>query len=226
MALDARQRAYAQHALAGLPRPLRLLVFSRDGFCPACETAEAEAAELADLVPDIAVNVVPEQAEDAHHRLDAFGIEDLPALAIATGDGQRPDNGIRFYGFPSGCSFTAFVDAMRRAAFGEAAVGPTLASWLAARQKPLRLEVFVTPGCAHCAPVVSEVTRLAQAAPAIVRADIIDATEFPERARAAGVQGVPLTVVDGHIRFEGSLLEAALLQHLQSRVATPTNSPP
>ncbi len=46
-----------------------------------------------------------------------------------------------------------------------------------------------------------------------VTAEVIEATEFPQRARAHGVRGVPKTVInDGAAEFVGALPERAQIE--------------
>lgn len=215
MGLDPRQRAYAAHALAALPRKVRLVLFTKAGFCPSCEAAEAAAEELASLTTALHVDVIPENAEDANFRLQAFGIDRLPALALTTG-GEEPDNGIRFYGLPADCLWEAFVDTIRRVAEGGAELGPHTAAYLAQLRSPLRLQVFVTPACAYCPPMVALAAAMALASQR-VRSEIIDALAFPDLARRYGVQGVPLTVINDQIYLEGSVPEDVLLAELTAR---------
>lgn len=46
----------------------------------------------------------------------------------------------------------------------------------------------------------------------LVRADVIEISEFPELALRYGVVGVPMTVVNEGIRLKGSLSEVNLLE--------------
>lgn len=47
-----------------------------------------------------------------------------------------------------------------------------------------------------------------------VRADMIEATEFPELSDRYGVYGVPLTVVNEQVRFEGGAPEPYFIPRL------------
>ena len=49
-----------------------------------------------------------------------------------------------------------------------------------------------------------------------VRADVIEATEFPALADKYGVYGVPKVVLNETRSFEGALPEAAFLQHVMA----------
>jgi hypothetical protein len=49
-----------------------------------------------------------------------------------------------------------------------------------------------------------------------VRADVIEATEFPALADRYGVYGVPKVVLNETYSFEGALPEAAFLKHVMA----------
>jgi predicted DsbA family dithiol-disulfide isomerase len=53
----------------------------------------------------------------------------------------------------------------------------------------------------------------------LIRADMVEATEFPELAEKYDVMGVPRTVINDKFFIEGAVPEAALLKKLQSAVA-------
>ena len=52
----------------------------------------------------------------------------------------------------------------------------------------------------------------------LVRADMIEAIEFPHLANKYQVYGVPLTVINEQVRVEGAVPEARLMQELQHAV--------
>lgn len=58
----------------------------------------------------------------------------------------------------------------------------------------------------------------------LIRADMIEATEFPELSQRYAVYGVPLTVANDQVRFEGGAPEPyfipSLLQQLGVAVET------
>ncbi len=48
----------------------------------------------------------------------------------------------------------------------------------------------------------------------LIRADMIEATEFPELSQRYAVYGVPLTVANDKVRFEGGAPEPYFIPHL------------
>lgn len=51
-----------------------------------------------------------------------------------------------------------------------------------------------------------------------IRADMVEATEFPELSQRYGVYGVPLTVANENVRFEGGAPEPYFIPHLMEQL--------
>jgi glutaredoxin-like protein len=217
--LGPREADKVREYFGQLPRGVRLITFRRNE-CESCDALEQLARELADLSPNLAADVVTE-GEDTAETFAAFGIEQVPALAVSAGDGAAPDNGIRFYGFPGGYEFESLLDAITRVAANDAGLSPELAEEVQdADAAPRHVRVFVTPTCPYCPRMVKLAHRMALLNPS-VRADMVDALEFPELAQRYGVRGVPLTVVDDEIMIEGAVPEQHLLQQLRDHRPVP-----
>lgn len=56
-----------------------------------------------------------------------------------------------------------------------------------------------------------------------VRADVIEANEFPDLVRRYGVRGVPKVVINDRVEFVGALPEQYFVEHLKSAVAVEEN---
>jgi glutaredoxin-like protein len=207
--LEAAERNYVRERLGELPRAVRLTLFTRDG-CEACQASEQLARELTEVVPGLSLQLVGEEDRELVQR---YGIDKWPALAVEPAEAAGPANGIRFYGFPGGYEFDSLLEAVRRVSRGEPGLGSDLVQYLAGRVEPLRLQVFVTQTCPWCPRMVQLAHRMALASPR-VRAEMIDAAEFPRLAALYGVQGVPLTVIDGRVRVVGAVPEGRLLAEL------------
>jgi protein-disulfide isomerase len=62
--------------------------------------------------------------------------------------------------------------------------------------KPLVLQVFVTPSCPYCPRAVLLAHQMAMENPQMIRAEGVEAMEFPELADRFNVHGVPQTVIN------------------------------
>jgi len=81
---------------------------------------------------------------------------------------------------------------------------------LAQLTQPLHLQVFTTPTCPYCPPAVRMAYQFAMESD-LVRADGIEATEFPDLAEKFRVFAVPRTIINGEAHVEGSLPEGFFL---------------
>jgi len=213
--LGPREAAFVRQRLQGLPRPVSLIAFGDPDSEP-CTAVRQLAEEIAAAVPEVRAVALGRAA--AAEAFAAFGVDEVPALAVTPDPKLRPDNGIRFFGFPGGYEFDSLLDAIVRVAAGEPGLAPEMVEFLAGLgSTALHLEVFVTPTCPYCPRMVQLAHRMALLHPA-VRADMIDASEFPHWAAHYEVRGVPLTVVNGALRIEGLVPERRLLQQLQAFV--------
>jgi predicted DsbA family dithiol-disulfide isomerase len=52
----------------------------------------------------------------------------------------------------------------------------------------------------------------------LVHADMVEITEFPHLAVMYQVQGVPRTVINEHLKIEGAVPEAALMERVRDVV--------
>lgn len=69
-----------------------------------------------------------------------------PALVIAARDGEQVvDYGIRYLGIPSGHEFSTLIQDLILVSGRDSGLSDQLRSYVRALQKPLHLEVFVTP---------------------------------------------------------------------------------
>jgi glutaredoxin-like protein len=209
--MGTEEQEYVRERLSGLPRPVRLVVFTRRGPCPSCEATEELAREIAEVVPETEVRVV---GEDEPAVALAYGVDRRPAVAVEPAEGPGPANGIRFFGFPGGYEFDSLLESMVRVAQAEPGLGGELMGELLGLERPLHLQVFVTQTCPYCPRMVQLAHRMALASP-LVRADMVDVVEFPELGMRYGVQGVPMTVIDDAAAVVGAVPESRLLTEVR-----------
>lgn len=140
--LSDADRAAVRDQLAGIAHPVKLLFFTQTIAAP--ETALLarqvidEVASLNELVSVEEVNFVLDR-----DRAAAFGIEQIPAIAVLRND---EDTRIRFLGAPAGYEFVSLIDAVRLAG-GEGSGLAESSRALIARHvsEPVDIQVFVTP---------------------------------------------------------------------------------
>jgi glutaredoxin-like protein len=194
--------------LADLVGPVRLVMFTQEFECEFCaETRQLveEVAALSDQLTAEVYNFVTDK-----EKAEALGIDKIPAVAVIGAE----DYGVRFYGIPSGYEFASFLNAIRTVAAGEPGLSEEGVKMVIALSEPVHIQVFVTPTCPYCAGSVVLAHQMAIASP-MVRADMVEAQEFPQLAIKYQVMGVPRTVINEKVHIEGSAPEPMVLEKLQ-----------
>jgi len=192
---------------------LTLFTTSRAGLalpgadCETCEATQQLLEEVAALDPRIHLKVrsIVTDAEEAR----AAGVEGVPAILIGE-DGQAR---ARYYGIPAGLEFAVLVEDIVAASRADSGLKPETRQALARLQRPVHIRVFVTPTCPYCPGVARLAHAMAQESEKI-RADVVEAMEFPELADRYGVMGVPKVVLNEAWSFEGARPEEAFLQYV------------
>jgi len=78
---------------------------------------------------------------------------------------------------------------------------------------PVHIQVFVTLTCPHC-PLAAVAAHKFAIENDLIRADVVDAGEFPHLALKYGVVGVPKVVLNEKVEFVGVLPEDLFLEHV------------
>ncbi|HEX7503293.1 MAG TPA: thioredoxin family protein [Acidobacteriota bacterium] len=196
------------NAFKNLKQGVTLKFFTQDVECRFCK----ETRELLEELQAATDKVTIEAHDFVRDAVLAgeLGVSRIPAIAV-TGD---RDYGIRFYGIPSGYEFASLVEAIRLVASGEMKLAPETRSFLDGLSGDVHLQVFVTPTCPYCPPAVILAQQMAFYSPR-VRADMIEATEFPQLAQKYNVYGVPRTVINEKESIEGSVPESQLVDKIR-----------
>ncbi|MBC7228480.1 MAG: thioredoxin family protein [Thermoflexales bacterium] len=206
--LNEEIRQEVSKILANLPGPVRLVMFTQEFECEYCTETRQLVEEVAELSDQITAEVYDFQADRA--KAEELGIDKIPAIAII---GAR-DYGVRFYGIPSGYEFASFLHAIQSVAAGKPELSDATLRVLAGVQKPVHIQVFVTPTCPYCPQAVMLAHQMAIASP-MVRADMVEAMEFPHLAIKYQVMGVPRTVINETVHIEGAAPESMVVAKLQ-----------
>jgi alkyl hydroperoxide reductase subunit AhpF len=125
--------------LSTLAAPVRLVLFTQTFGCESCFTARRAADEFARLSDRIRVeehNLVLDT-----ERVAEFGAERVPALAIVGAE----DLGLRYYGAPAGYEVESILSAIEIAGGAAPELSAESVAALGALDRPLRIQVFVTP---------------------------------------------------------------------------------
>lgn len=211
--IQEKERAQVREMLAELASPVTLLVFTQAIECPFCAETRQLVEELAQLSDQVSVQVYDFEADA--EQVKRYAIERIPAVAVVQGE---RDDGIRFYGIPSGYEFGALLDDILDVAKGEAELGTKTKESLSKLADSVSIQVLTAPTCPICPHMVRTAHKLAIASE-LIRADAIDMVEFPFLGNKYDAQGVPLTVINDATRIEGLVPEGKLMAEILKTVA-------
>lgn len=190
---------------------VRLVVFTQDFECEYCATNRELMEELASLSDKIKLEVF--DFERDYEKAQKWGIDKIPATAVF---GIR-EYGIRFFGLPMGYEFPAFIDTIIDASRGTTNLQPKIKEKIKSVKEPVHIQVFVTPTCPYCPRAVRIAHQLA-IENEFIRADMIEAIEFPQLANKYDVMAVPKIVINDAISFEGALPEPHFVEYVLSAI--------
>ncbi len=196
-----------------LVHPVRLHVFTQDFECMYCRETRQICEEVAALSDK--VEVVVHDFVDSQDEAEKFGVDKIPAIVVTRvkEDGSEEDYGIRFFGIPSGYEFMSLLEAIKLVSTGKLSLSPATLEQIKTLDRPVHIQVFITPTCPYCPRAVMLSHQLAFASP-LIRADMIEATEFPHLAMRYQVMGVPRSVINEDIHIEGAVPEPMFVREL------------
>lgn len=210
--LNEEIREQVKQQLAGLPRPVRLVMFTQEFECQYCAETRQLVEEVATLSDQLKAEIYDFVGDE--EVVNEYGVDKIPAIAVI---GEQ-DYGVRFYGIPSGYEFTSLLEAIQAVASGKPELSEETQAYLSGLNQPVHMQVFVTPTCPYCPQAVVLAHQMALASP-MVRADMVEAQEFPYLTTKYQVMGVPRTVVNESTHIEGAAPEKMVLDKLQEAVA-------
>jgi glutaredoxin-like protein len=206
--ISDEHKEHVRNQLAeSLVNPVRIVMFTQEMECQFCAQTKQLITELAALNEKI-------QAEAHDFVADAelakqYGIDKVPAIVVL---GEK-DYGIRIYGLPYGYEFQTLMSALSVVSKGKTELSEETKAKLRAITNPVHIQVLVTLTCPHC-PAAASMAHMFAVENDMIRADVIDANEFPQLAIKYGVMGVPKVVVNDKVEFVGALPEKMFLEHV------------
>ncbi len=212
--LNDEIRGQVRELLDAMPEVVRLVFFKLpEDQCEYCGVIEELITELAETSARVVVET---------HQLDAdkdvaesYGIDRAPALAIV----GAKDYGLRFFGLPANYEFSTLIHGIQAAGHGAPGqLEESTLSYLASLNAPVHYQVFVTPTCPYC-PGAAVLAYDMAVASDWVRAEVVEASEFPEIADRYSVMGVPLNVINETGRVEGRAPQQMIVETIKSVLA-------
>jgi glutaredoxin-like protein len=201
-------------AFAEVKEPVQVLFFGSKDNCEYCNDTQQLLEEVTALNNKLELSVYDMQ--EHQDVASKFNVTNAPGIVIAAKDGAEVTNlGIQFSGIPSGHEFSTLINDIVIVSKRESGLNEKTREFLKNLNKPLHLQVFVTPTCPYCPRAVLLAHQMAMENPQMIRAEGVEATEFPELANRFNVRGVPQTVINSGA---GSVVGAVPEQNLLAEI--------
>ena len=189
-----------------LEGPVKIVMFTQEMECRFCSDTRQIVQDMATLNDKITTEIYDfiANAEKAKE----LGIDKIPAIAVI----GKKDYGVRIYGIPYGYEIQTLIEAIVNVSRGKTDLSDKTKEILVDIKTPVHIQVFVTLTCPHCPSAAAIAHKLAVESD-MIRADVIDATEFPQLAQKYSVIGVPKVVINEKVEFVGAFNEDLFAEH-------------
>ena len=204
---DERKEHLKSELNKNMEKPVKIIMFTQELECKFCTETRQLIQELATLNEKIQVEIYDFVADS--EKAKEYGVDKVPAIVTI---GEK-DYGVRFYGLPYGYEFTTLIEAVVNVSRGKTDISDKTRKMLQEVKTPVHIQVFVTLTCPHC-PIVASIAHKFAIENDLIKADVIEASEFPHLSLKYGIMGVPKTVINEKIDFFGALPEGLFLEHI------------
>lgn len=218
--LDDEIKKQVKEVFQDLKNPVEIAFFGDSNEdCEYCEQTRDLLVEIAALREEMLT--LKEYDLGADKELAAkYRVDKAPGIVLlGHQDGNPVDFGIRFAGIPAGHEFTSLINDLLIVSSGDSGLTAETREALAKLDKPVHLQVFVTPSCPYCPQAVVLAHKMAFESPHI-EAEMVESMEFAELAAQYNVSGVPHTVINhGKGEVIGAVPENHLLEKIMEALA-------
>jgi len=163
-----------------------------------------------------------QNGEAAREEAARFGVERIPGIVLRGRDTAM----MKLYGMPGGSEFPTFLDTIADVSRKAVLLSQESVKALRKVKEDIRVKVFVAPTCPYCPGPARAAFQMSLVNPR-VKAEVIQADEFPTLAQRYDVKAVPLTVIEERIAVVGAVPEKALVEQVlkaaQSTAAQPSD---
>lgn len=133
-----------QEAFKQLKEPVVVLFFGSEDHCDYCKDTQQLMKEIAALSDKLEFQVY--DLEKDKILAEQYQVDKTPTLIIAGKEGdQVKDYGIRIAGIPSGHEFSTLIHDLILVSSRDSGLSPETRQYLKTLEKPVHLQVFVTP---------------------------------------------------------------------------------
>jgi glutaredoxin-like protein len=216
--LDEQVIQQINEVFAELREPVQILYFGSGKSCETCDDTRQLLEEVVAANDKLGLDVY--DLENDNEVAGKFDVTKAPGVVIAAKDGAEiTDFGIHFSGVPAGHEFSTLINDILLVSKRDSGLNQKTRDFLKSLDKPLLLQVFVTPTCPYCPRAVLLAHQMAMENPRMIRAEGVEATEFPKLAQEYYVSGVPQTVINSGVKMVvGAVPEQKLLTEIMRAV--------
>jgi glutaredoxin-like protein len=179
---------------------VKIVLFTREFECKFCSETRQIAQELAALDNRMTIEIYDFVANA--EKAKEYRIDKIPAIAVI----GTKDYGVRLFGVPFGYELRTFIDAVINVSRGKTDLSDKTKEVIAEIKSPVHIQVFVSLTCPHC-PVAAAFAHKLAIESDMIRADVIDAQEFPQLSQKYTVMGVPKVVINEKVEYVGAFDE-------------------
>jgi glutaredoxin-like protein len=192
-----------------LEKKVKIVFFSNELNCQYCKEIKMLLDEVKEL--DEKIEVTEFNFHNSKDEAAKYGIEDSPVIVMLKEDDS--DTGIRFYGIPSGYEFSTFIEDIVMISTGKHQLSDKAVEEINKIEKPVEIKVFVTPTCPYCPKAVFLAHQLAYINKNIT-GKMVESMEYQDLAQKYNVYGVPKSIVNDTVEFEGAVPEKVYVKHV------------
>ena len=183
--------------------------------CPLCLQTQQLLEELSALSPKLHLETIDYYRET--QLAQENGVTRIPAIVLDSANSTR----VKFYGLPSGYELATIVDDIKSISRGVSPLSMGTRKKLRRINKPVHIQVFVTPVDVSCAGQARLAHALALDCP-YISADVVQIQEFPALAKKYAVRSVPLTMIGEYNRLSGPATEGEMVEKVMEAGLSPS----
>lgn len=218
--IDDNIKSQVKEVFQDLKNPVQIAFFGdTKNHCEYCDETEDLVKQVASLREDLLKFHSYDLQKDAELAAK-YRIDKAPGIVLLGKDGDETiDYGIRFAGIPAGHEFTSLINDILVVSSRDSGLTAETRKLLEKLEKPVHLQVFVTPSCPYCPRAVVLAHQLALES-SLIEAEMVESMEFAELAEKYNVSGVPHTVINhGKGEVVGAVPEGHLLEKIMQTAA-------
>lgn len=197
--------------LAGMSRGVAIAYFTQEVECHACLQTRIFLEELTSLSDRLSCEVY-DFIKDRQWA-ERYGVDKIPGIVLLDENGT--DSNMKYYGIPIGYEINSFLGSILELSGNKEALPADVAARVAAIDRDVHVQVFVTLSCPYCPEAVAAAHRLALENKKI-RSDMIDTGLFPHLAVKYQVSGVPKIVINEVQELVGTQTITQLLDSIET----------